>query len=223
MICNFLKFRGESKHYFTVLYTFTPNSGFVAKFLEGKQRNFVAAMEMVVEGQNQPKIPTKRIKFEEIMEEGGEDRISALSDCFLFEILSGLPTTKDTIRTGKLSRRWKHLRESVLETLVLDRCYGFGRFRLNITSKSVKKLVLSGYHEPEYDYEGLEDILDINAPDVLSLTIKDYTNLWHWRRARREEMLKRFILNLSHVKELKIGSFCSKVLSRLKAKGFVVP
>lgn len=109
MICNFLKFRGESKHYFTVLYTFTPNSGFVAKFLEGKQRNFVAAMEMVEEGQNQPKNPTKRIKFEEIMEEGGEDRISALSDCFLFEILSGLPTTKDTIRTSKLSRRWKHL------------------------------------------------------------------------------------------------------------------
>ncbi|XP_023732832.1 F-box/LRR-repeat protein At5g02910-like [Lactuca sativa] len=154
--------KDEDEDEYDVLYTFTPNSGFVAKFLEGKQRNFVAAMEMVEEGQNQPKNPTKRIKFEEIMEEGGEDRISALSDCFLFEILSGLPTTKDPIRTGS----------PVLETLVLDRCYGFGWLTLNITSKSVKKLVLFGYHEPEYDYEGLEDILDINAPDVLSLTIK---------------------------------------------------
>ncbi|KAI3495365.1 hypothetical protein L1887_37694 [Cichorium endivia] len=36
-------------------------------------------------------------------------------------------------------------------------------------------------------------------------------------------MLKGFILNLRHVKDLKIGVLCSKVLSRLVAKGFIVP
>ncbi|CAI9292815.1 unnamed protein product [Lactuca saligna] len=361
--------------------------GLLQDFLEERKSASFGAMEIAEEDQNQPVISSKRIKFEEIVEEGGEDRISALPDCLLVEILSRLPSTKDSIKTGTLSRRWKHLwtwvhtlifTESdhnfpwstfvsfvdktltqcrhlklkkfvlstsefkfqinnwicyairynveelnlkswgtvfldqsffisppftklrlegcalypcgantkltsegcvlnplvaiswknlqslyitwgylyedlienilsgspVLETLVLDRCYGLGQFRIDITSKSLKKLVLSGYREPICDYEGVDDVVEINAPDVLSLAIKgdlvllnlflvnvsslveaelDYTNLWHWKRTRSEEMLKRFILNLSHVKELKIGSFCSKVLSHLEAKGFVVP
>ncbi|KAL7593539.1 hypothetical protein Lser_V15G32373 [Lactuca serriola] len=36
-------------------------------------------------------------------------------------------------------------------------------------------------------------------------------------------MLKRFILNLHHVKELKIEDFCSEIVSRLEAKGFIFP
>ncbi|CAH1448569.1 unnamed protein product [Lactuca virosa] len=54
----------------------------------------------------------------------------------------------------------------------------------------------------------------------------DYTKLGDWETTHsetEEEMLKGFILNLHHVKELKIGSCCSKVVSRLEAKGFVVP
>lgn len=37
----------------------------------------------------------------------------------------------------------------VLETLVLDNCYGYSR--LDITSKSVKNLVISGYEPPRYE------------------------------------------------------------------------
>ncbi|GKE52147.1 hypothetical protein Tco_1487303 [Tanacetum coccineum] len=48
-----------------------------------------------------------------------------------------------------------------------------------------------------------------NAPDLLS----DEEN---------EEMLKEFILSLRHVKELTIGKYCQKVLSRLEAKGFTL-
>ncbi|KAF5810883.1 hypothetical protein HanXRQr2_Chr04g0174921 [Helianthus annuus] len=39
----------------------------------------------------------------------------------------------------------------------------------------------------------------------------------------QEEMLTGFILNLLHVKDLKIGSSWVKVLDRLKAKGFICP
>ncbi|KAI3710149.1 hypothetical protein L2E82_39923 [Cichorium intybus] len=42
-------------------------------------------------------------------------------------------------------------------------------------------------------------------------------------KEEEEEMLKGFILNLRHVKELKIGVFCIKVVSRLEAKGFIFP
>ncbi|KAL7591879.1 hypothetical protein Lser_V15G31892 [Lactuca serriola] len=43
------------------------------------------------------------------MEKRDDDGISALSDCLLLEILSRLPSTKDAIRTGTLSKRWEHL------------------------------------------------------------------------------------------------------------------
>nr|KAJ0196581.1 hypothetical protein LSAT_V11C700352300 [Lactuca sativa] len=48
---------------------------------------------------------------------GGEDRISALLNCVLVEILSGLPSTKGAIRTGTLSKRWEHL-WTLLPTLI---------------------------------------------------------------------------------------------------------
>ncbi|KAM0071471.1 putative leucine-rich repeat domain superfamily, F-box-like domain superfamily [Helianthus debilis subsp. tardiflorus] len=127
-----------------------------------------------------------------------------------------------------------------LETLVLDNCYGYRR--VNITSKSVKKLVFSGYMVPDDDDDDdVEDVVEINAPGVLSLAIHDdlllvdvwslveadldYTKGGHYDtttpKEAEEQMLKGFILNLRHVKELKIGIFCFKVLCRLKAKGFV--
>ncbi|KAI3710146.1 hypothetical protein L2E82_39920 [Cichorium intybus] len=129
----------------------------------------------------------------------------------------------------------------LLETLVLDRCYGYRL--IGITSKSVKKFVLSGYSDPEDEFD-LDNIIEINAPNILSLTIDgtlllwkvllvnvsslieaelDYEKLGYFETMRKESLLKGFILNLRHVKELRIGGFCSKVVSHLKANGFVFP
>ncbi|KAL7590900.1 F-box protein At5g03100 [Lactuca sativa] len=119
----------------------------------------------------------------------------------------------------------------LLETLVLDKCYGYRR--LDITSKSVKNFVLSGkmYAKDKYA-EDIDDVIEINAPHILSLTIKGrlwklllvnvasvveaslcYTNFGRWIPPKEieEERLKGLILNLRHVKELKIEGFCSKV------------
>ncbi|KAJ9565925.1 hypothetical protein OSB04_001891 [Centaurea solstitialis] len=133
----------------------------------------------------------------------------------------------------------------VLETLVLDNCYGYRR--LDLTSKSLKNLVFSGYMVPDDESDDLDDVIEINAPNLLSLTIQDDLLLWkivllnvsslveanldytkggHCEtipKDAEEEMLKGFIQSLSHVKELKIGVFCCKVLSRLEAKGFIFP
>ncbi|KAL4563325.1 hypothetical protein LXL04_027366 [Taraxacum kok-saghyz] len=343
-------------------------------------RALFAAIEMVEEGETQPKISRKRIISGEFIEEVGEDRIGALPDSVLIEILSRLPSTKDAIKTGILSKRWKHVWTSVptlifehnaynhsrfdfisfvdkalaqcrllslkkfglyicydlqieskinswiryainrnveelilrfpcigregeftidqllfigscfthltldggciflsptpaiswknlrslcisslnidedvienivsgtpvLETLVLRYCSGYSR--LDITSKSIKNLVFSGYYVPEDVLD--EDIIEINAPNILSLTIQsdmvlwkillldvsslveanlDYEKLGYRDTARKEmeeDMLKGLILNLRHVKELKIGILCSEVLSRLEDEGFIFP
>lgn len=81
----------------------------------------------------------------------------------------------------------------------------------------------------------LANIIEINAPYILSLTIQDdlllwklllldvfslvkanldYLIEWHYEttdKEEEEEILKGLILNLRHVKELEIGSFCFKV------------
>ncbi|XP_042755771.1 putative F-box/LRR-repeat protein At3g28410 isoform X2 [Lactuca sativa] len=157
-------------------------------------------MEIVEEGQNQPKIERKQRKSQKIIEKGEDDRIYSLPDCLLLEILSRLPTTKHSIRTedcvftptGAIS--WKNLRSlcissgklnedlienilsgsPVLETLELKFCNGFRR--INITSKSVKKLVLSGYMDSHNPFDA--HTIEINAPNILSLTIEG--NLWLW-------------------------------------------
>ncbi|KAF5809064.1 hypothetical protein HanRHA438_Chr04g0162911 [Helianthus annuus] len=126
----------------------------------------------------------------------------------------------------------------MLETLELKYCYGYTR--LNITSKSVKNLVFAGYVHACY-----YDIIEFNAPNILTLIVQDVLALrnflllnvsslveahldykipsWDYvttLEEGEEEMLKGFILNLRHVKHLKVGISCSKVLDRLKAKGF---
>nr|GEV23233.1 hypothetical protein [Tanacetum cinerariifolium] len=126
---------------------------------------------------------------------------------------------------------------SLLETLNLHTCYGFKR--VDITSKSVKKLVLSGYTNPEDNCMKIE----INAPNILSLTIQKSLVLWRLvllnayslvvttldyttdmffvksLKTAEENLLKGLILSLSHVKELKLGYSCSKILLQLKESG----
>lgn len=320
-------------------------------------------MEMVEEVQNQPaEITLKRNEFD--YEE--EDRISPMLDCLILEIISRLPTTKEAIRTGTLSKRWQHLWPSVpnlifynpdldeshspsdffssvektitqcrqvklkkfelnstykiqfeslvnswirfaincnveelniilgtketeavfvldelffisssfthlrlrdcilnptsaiswnkltslsisyaklvedliqnilsgsplLETLKLDHCYGYRR--LNITSKSVKNLVLCAYMDPTF--ENVAGMIEINAPNIMSLSIQNILALrklvllnvsslvkskLNYRNfpqlfsdEENEELLKGLIPSLGHVKELTIGKFCQEV------------
>ncbi|CAI9292819.1 unnamed protein product [Lactuca saligna] len=134
----------------------------------------------------------------------------------------------------------------VLETLVLDYCEDYRR--LNITSKSLKNLVLSGYID--YLAPPNDGSIEINAPHISSLRIRgclllwkpllvnvsslveanlDYTLYDHHETSTldeaEEEMLKVLMLNLCRVKELKFnfGDECSKTFSRLKDKGFTIP
>ncbi|MFS7931350.1 putative leucine-rich repeat domain superfamily [Helianthus anomalus] len=125
----------------------------------------------------------------------------------------------------------------VLETLVLNGCYGYKR--LNITSKSVKNLVFSCYLAADL-INGPLDVIEINAPNILLLKIQGELMLWkisllnvsslveadldywkpfgHFETTREEaEMLNEFIRNLRHVKDLKIRNSCCKVLDRLKS------
>lgn len=118
-----------------------------------------------------------------------------------------------------------------MKTLVLNECYGYRL--LDITSKSINNLVFSGYVDPEDEYDDIDDIIEINAPNILSLRIQgalllsrlslvhvsslveaslDYVEDWLCE-TMEEEMLKGFILYLHHVKELKIGIICFKVKS----------
>nr|XP_043637519.1 putative F-box/LRR-repeat protein At3g18150 [Erigeron canadensis] len=129
----------------------------------------------------------------------------------------------------------------VLDTLRLECCYGFTL--LDIGSKSVKKLVFDGYDE----VKSFDRVIEINAPYIISLSIVgclslskillrnvsslvkaelDFTKFGHERKTRKdenEEMLKRFILSLHHVKELILGSDCYKAYSGLEVKGFIFP
>ncbi|GKE01007.1 F-box protein-like protein [Tanacetum coccineum] len=130
----------------------------------------------------------------------------------------------------------------VLETLVLDSCYGFEV--LDISNDSVKNFVICGYSSEM-------DTLRINAPHIESLTIKgdfdlkailllnissviqaqlDYSNTkvfytmeMHEHNQMNEELFKGLILSLSHVKELKVGKSCLEVLASLIFEGFICP
>lgn len=126
----------------------------------------------------------------------------------------------------------------VLETLKLKNCYGYSR--VDVTSKSVKNLVISGFSD--YD-DDIVDAIEINAPNILSLTIKgelalrnlllldvsslvevdlDFT-LKMQSAKEAEHILEGLILCLHHVTELKIGESCCKILYRLEDEGFIRP
>ncbi|GKA58238.1 ribonuclease H-like domain-containing protein [Tanacetum coccineum] len=135
-----------------------------------------------------------------------------------------------------------------LETLELDDCYGIRR--IDFTSKRFKNLVLSNYGS-EFRYPVGADYIDtieINAPYMLSLTIKyklylekllllnvsslvkadlDYLGSRHFAeklgRTRddiEEELLRGLLPSLGHVNEITLGDNCLQVLSSLKDKGF---
>nr|GEX65262.1 hypothetical protein [Tanacetum cinerariifolium] len=111
-----------------------------------------------------------------------------------------------------------------LETLELDNCYGYRR--INITSKSVKKFVFSGYdsyHEIDRDTDYI-DCIHINAPYISSLTIESDLVLLElallnvsslveahldysvdWSEISHEELLRGLLESLKHVKDITVG------------------
>ena len=113
----------------------------------------------------------------------------------------------------------------ILETLNLYNCYGYRR--LDITSKSVKNLVFWSYRVPNTESKHYPNIIKINAPNIMSLTIKGELNLGkillldvsslvnaqlnykmpgvYGRKQEEAIMLKEFILNLH-------GSTMSRIL-----------
>nr|GEY36360.1 hypothetical protein [Tanacetum cinerariifolium] len=129
-----------------------------------------------------------------------------------------------------------------LETFQLNDCCGFTR--IDVTSKSIKNLVLSysGYLVVD-DYT---DTIKINAPYILSLTIKgdmyseelllenvsslvkadlNYSIRDHFteelgRRNEEEELFRGLLLRLGHVNEITLGAYCLQALSGLEATGF---
>ncbi|GKA18010.1 ribonuclease H-like domain-containing protein [Tanacetum coccineum] len=123
-----------------------------------------------------------------------------------------------------------------LESLELNDCYGYRR--IDVTSKSVKKLVFSGYnshHKINAFDEAYIDCVKIDAPYISSLTIKaklvlrelvflnvsslveahlDYsTDSWIFDN----EALRGLLESLGHVEDITFGDHCSKLLSRLEA------
>ncbi|GJW98951.1 F-box/LRR-repeat protein 25-like protein [Tanacetum coccineum] len=119
----------------------------------------------------------------------------------------------------------------LLEILELDFCYGFER--IDVINKSLQNLSLKGCSN---------DVLEINAPYILSLAFKGYlllngivllnvssvirVELDYWLNHPlmpipeevEEEMLKGLILSLRQVKNLQIGDNCLGTLAPLEAK-----
>ncbi|GKB29565.1 hypothetical protein Tco_0868966 [Tanacetum coccineum] len=109
---------------------------------------------------------------------------------------------------------------------------------------SIFNIVFSGYMDNEYEkgrIYGIDDVIEINAPYIVSLTIAD--GLWLSKlllvdvsclvkahldydmhglfepacEVSHEETLQGLILSLRHVKELKIGESCLEIPTLLKA------
>ncbi|GKA16173.1 ribonuclease H-like domain-containing protein [Tanacetum coccineum] len=126
-----------------------------------------------------------------------------------------------------------------LESLELNDCYGYRR--IDITSKSVKELVFSGYNSHHginaYD-ETYIDCVKIDAPYISSLTIKaelvlqefvlgnvsslvevdlKYSISYRGFVIFAEEIFRGLLESLGHVENITLGDHCLKLLSRLEA------
>nr|GEU84500.1 mitochondrial Rho GTPase 1-like [Tanacetum cinerariifolium] len=123
-----------------------------------------------------------------------------------------------------------------LESLELKKCHGYRR--IDVTSRSVKKLVFSDYYYRIYgDYI---DCIKINAPYISSLTINGYFELdpvlldvsslikaeldysidaGMSDDTTYEEMLRGLLESLDHVKDVIINDFWWEIYSHLKAHG----
>ncbi|GKE39894.1 ribonuclease H-like domain-containing protein [Tanacetum coccineum] len=123
-----------------------------------------------------------------------------------------------------------------LESLKLKNCYGYRR--IDVTSKSVKKLVFSRYFSHITYEKDYIDCIKINAPYISSLTIKrslvlrelalldvsslvkadlDYSIKLREYVIFEEEVFRGILKSLGHVKHITFGNHCSELLSRLKA------
>ncbi|GJR31868.1 putative E3 ubiquitin-protein ligase LIN [Tanacetum coccineum] len=148
-------------------------------------------------------------------------------------------TRKETLQTGTNCRVICMALDSNEDLLVVGTSDG----RIQAWG-SVKNLVFSG-HDAPYIY-----FVEINAPYILSLTIKAYLPLeklllrnvssvikaeldyykavlddesLEMHDELKEEMLKGLLFSLGHAKEVKIGELCLEALTGLKAKGFICP
>ncbi|GKE03604.1 hypothetical protein Tco_1395622, partial [Tanacetum coccineum] len=123
-----------------------------------------------------------------------------------------------------------------LESMELKDCHGYRR--IDVTSKSVKKLVLFEYYCGVESEEDIIDCIKINAPYISSLTIKGelflrelvllnvssllevylkYSISYKEFVIFAEEIFRGLLKSLGHVENITFGDHCSELLSRLKA------
>ncbi|GKB17511.1 ribonuclease H-like domain-containing protein [Tanacetum coccineum] len=123
-----------------------------------------------------------------------------------------------------------------LECLKLKDCYGYRG--IDVTSKSVKKLVFSRYFSHITYEKDYIDCIKINAPYISSLTIKrglvlrelvlldvsslveaylDYSIYLREYVIFEEEVFRGLLKSLGHVENITFGDHCSELLARLKA------
>nr|GEV96973.1 hypothetical protein [Tanacetum cinerariifolium] len=109
--------------------------------------------------------------------------------------------------------------------------------RIDVTSKSVKKLVLFEYYRGVESEEDIIDCIKINAPYISSLTIKGelflrelvllnvsslvevdlkYSITYKEFVIFAEEIFRGLLKSLGHVENITFGDHCSELLSRLK-------
>ncbi|GKC25966.1 F-box protein-like protein [Tanacetum coccineum] len=96
----------------------------------------------------------------------------------------------------------------ILETLRLELCYGY--------------TIEARYNFQECQEIGVLWLVLLNVSSLVKAKLNYRNEPELLSDEENEEMLKEFILSLRHVKELTIGKYCQKVLSRLEAKGMSV-
>ncbi|GKB03320.1 ribonuclease H-like domain-containing protein, partial [Tanacetum coccineum] len=123
-----------------------------------------------------------------------------------------------------------------LESLELNDCYGYRR--IDVTSKSVKKLVFFEYYYDAAYEEDYIDCIKINTPYISSLTIKGelflrelvlmnvsslvevdlkYSISYKEFVIFADEIFRGLLESLGHVENITFGDYCMELLSRLEA------